>query len=54
MSGLSQITLGYAEGTEATRAKTAMDLDYIRRAGFALDLWITWRTIVTVLTGRGD
>ncbi len=54
MSGLSQITLGYAEGTEATRAKTATDLDYIRRAGFALDLWITWRTIVTVLTGRGD
>lgn len=54
MSGLSQIRLGYVVGTEATRAKAATDLEYITHAGFALDLWIVWRTLVTVLTGRGD
>lgn len=54
MSGLSQIKLGYAVGTEATRAKAATDLDYINRAGFALEFWIVWRTVVTVLAGRGD
>lgn len=54
MSGLSQIRLGYVVGTEATRAKAVTDLEYISRAGFALDLWIVWRTFVTVVTGRGD
>ncbi|MBY4893388.1 sugar transferase [Rhodobacteraceae bacterium N5(2021)] len=54
MSGLSQIKLGYAVGLEATRAKALTDIDYIDRAGLALDLWIAWRTLVTVATGRGD
>lgn len=54
MSGLSQIKLGYAVGTEATRAKALTDMDYIARAGVRLDLWIAWRTLVTVVTGRGD
>lgn len=54
MSGLSQIKLGYAVGLDATRAKALTDIDYIDRAGLALDLWIAWRTLVTVVTGRGD
>lgn len=54
ISGLSQIKLGYAVGREATRAKALTDIDYIHRAGFRLDLWIVWRTLVTVVTGRGD
>ncbi len=54
MSGYAQITLGYAVGQEATRAKARADIDYIARAGFGLDLWITWQTILTVLTARGD
>ncbi|GAB5448068.1 sugar transferase [Gymnodinialimonas sp.] len=54
MSGLAQIKLGYAVGRDATRAKALSDIDYIRHAGFVLDLWITWRTLVTVFTGRGD
>ncbi len=53
ISGLAQIELGYAEGLEATRRKTAADIDYIRRAGLGLDLWIFWRTMVTVWTMRG-
>lgn len=54
MSGLSQIKLGYAVGLEATREKALTDIDYIARAGFRLDLWIVWRTLVTVARGRGD
>ena len=54
MSGLSQIRLGYVVGTEATRAKAVTDIEYIARASFALDLWIVWRTFITVVTGRGD
>ena len=53
ISGLAQIELGYAQGFEATRLKTAADIDYIRRASLGLDLWIFWRTIVTVWTMRG-
>ncbi|WP_341863960.1 sugar transferase [Gymnodinialimonas sp. 57CJ19] len=54
ISGLSQITLGYAEGVEATRAKALSDIEYINQAGFRMDLWIVWRTLVTIATGRGD
>lgn len=54
MSGLSQIQLGYAVGTEATRRKALSDIDYIARAGVRLDLWIVWRTLVTMVNGRGD
>ncbi|HID68103.1 MAG TPA: sugar transferase [Roseibacterium sp.] len=54
ISGLSQIRLGYAVGTEATRAKARTDMEYIARASFEMELWIVWRTVVTVLTGRGD
>jgi lipopolysaccharide/colanic/teichoic acid biosynthesis glycosyltransferase len=53
ISGLAQTELGYAEGLEATRLKTATDIDYIRRASLRLDLWIFWRTMVTVWTMRG-
>jgi len=53
ISGLAQIELGYAEGVDATRLKTRADLDYIRRADVRLDLWIFWRTIVTVVRMRG-
>ena len=53
ISGLAQIELGYAEGVDATRLKTAADIDYIRRASSTLDAWIFWRTIVTVIGMRG-
>ena len=34
-------------------AKVAADLHYIRHAGYRLDTLIFWRTLVTVVTGRG-
>lgn len=54
ISGLAQVELGYANGTEATKAKTEADLYYIRNAGFRLDLYIFLRTIQVVLTRKGS
>ena len=53
ISGLAQIRLGYAQGIEGTRRKTTADLTYIRNASLALDIWIFWRTMVTVWQMRG-
>lgn len=54
ISGLAQIDLGYIEGTDATRLKTAADIAYIQNAGFRLDILILWRTIATVIGMRGS
>jgi len=53
ISGLAQVTLGYAVGVEATRAKTTADLTYLRHAGPALEARIFWRTLVTVALRKG-
>ena len=53
ISGLAQVELGYAAGIDATAAKVAADLHYIRHACYRLDTLIFWRTLVTVVTGRG-
>lgn len=53
ISGLAQTQLGYAAGIEATTAKVRADLYYIQNAGFRLEAWIFWRTLVTVLGRHG-
>lgn len=55
ISGLAQISVGYAEGTEATRLKVQADMTYIERASFGMDLWIFWQTLlfVALWTRRG-
>ena len=53
ISGLAQVGLGYAEGLEATRAKTAVDHYYIEHAGFRLDTVIALKTVQAVLFGAG-
>lgn len=53
ISGLAQTKNGYAEGIEATRAKVHSDLEYIRRASLGFDLWLIWRTLVTVVKAEG-
>lgn len=53
ITGLSQVSLGYIEGCEATRAKAKMDVEYARRASFALDTKIVLRTIVVILRMGG-
>ena len=53
VSGLAQVGLGYAEGIEATRAKTAVDHYYIEHAGFRLDSLIVLKTIQAILFRAG-
>ena len=53
ISGLAQVTLGYAEGTDATAAKTRADLHYILHSGWRLEAWIVWQTLRTILLCRG-
>ncbi|MCB5197695.1 sugar transferase [Loktanella sp. TSTF-M6] len=54
ITGLAQTEVGYVDGREGLDRKVAADLAYIRDRSIALDLWITWRTIVTVFTGKGS
>lgn len=54
ISGLAQVTLGYAVGTERTRAKARADIEYIRNIGYAMDVRVFFRTIQTVLLRRGS
>lgn len=54
ISGLAQTEVGYVEGTEATRRKVRADLDYIRNMGFRQELWLVWRSVVTVLRLKGS
>jgi lipopolysaccharide/colanic/teichoic acid biosynthesis glycosyltransferase len=53
ISGLAQVTLGYAEGLDATRAKATADLAYIRNASLGLEVRIFWLTLATVLMRKG-
>jgi lipopolysaccharide/colanic/teichoic acid biosynthesis glycosyltransferase len=51
ISGLSQIRLGYAEGLNATKKKSKIDIFYINNANFALDMKIFFGTILIILKG---
>ena len=53
ISGLAQVDLGYAEGSDATRKKVAKDHYYIHHAGFYQELRLIFATIVTVVTMAG-
>lgn len=53
ISGLAQVTLGYAEGVDATRAKANADLAYIHNASIGLEAQVFWLTLVTVIMRRG-
>lgn len=53
ISGWAQVRLGYAEGFELTAEKTRLDLLYIRKAGWWLEMRILWRTVVVIVTGFG-
>ena len=53
ISGLAQVTLGYAVGIDATRAKTLRDLNYIRNAGFGMELRIIAMTFRTIFGRHG-
>lgn len=53
ISGLAQVTLGYVEGIEATKAKVGADVLYISTACFALEAQLVFMTIKTILKQAG-
>jgi lipopolysaccharide/colanic/teichoic acid biosynthesis glycosyltransferase len=53
ISGLSQIRLGYAEGIDATKRKSNIDIYYINNLSFYLDAKIFFATILTIIKGYG-
>lgn len=54
ISGLAQTEVGYVQGIAGTRRKVGADVYYILHAGWRLELFIFWRTLVVVFTGRGS
>ncbi len=53
ISGLAQIRGGYVSDLDSYRRKLALDLLYIRRRSFLLDLKIAFKTVLVILTGFG-
>lgn len=53
ISGLAQVSLGYAEGIDETRSKTSADLYYIEHTNFWLDTRIVMKTIKTIVSRAG-
>jgi lipopolysaccharide/colanic/teichoic acid biosynthesis glycosyltransferase len=53
ISGWAQVKSGYAVELEEVRKKLSYDLFYLKNFSFSLDLQILFRTVTTVLTGKG-
>jgi len=53
ISGLAQTDLGYVDCSEGTRRKVALDLRYVEEMSLRLDLYVFWRTLVTVFGRKG-
>ena len=53
LTGLAQISAGYADNLESYRKKLAWDLLYIKKRSLGLDLLIVLKTIFVVLSQRG-
>ncbi|WP_108330467.1 exopolysaccharide biosynthesis polyprenyl glycosylphosphotransferase [Limnohabitans sp. 2KL-1] len=53
LTGWAQVQQGYAASVDETAIKLSYDLYYITHYSLAMDLLIVFKTIQTVLTGRG-
>ncbi len=54
ITGLAQVSMGYAEGEEDTVKKTLFDQAYIRKVSLRTDIYIMFRTLVVMATGFGS
>ena len=54
ISGLAQIRLGYAEGLDATRNKTEVDIYYIENVNIYLDMKILLNTFLVMIKRIGN
>ncbi|WP_114287438.1 sugar transferase [Candidatus Halocynthiibacter alkanivorans] len=53
ISGLAQVSLGYIEGSDATRAKVRKDLEYIQNVSILTENQLVLKTIRTVFGRAG-
>ena len=53
VTGWAQVNRGYCATVEENTEKLAYDLFYIKNISIALDMLILFRTIKTMLLGRG-
>ena len=53
ISGYAQTEVGYADSSELIRDKVKADAHYIENRSVALEAWIFWRTILTVVSRKG-
>lgn len=54
ISGLAQVTDGYANDFQTYKNKLDLDLEYINNQGYFLDLKIALKTILVILTCHGS
>lgn len=48
ITGLAQLKYGYTSDEAGTVRKLKWDLEYIRRAGYRLELYVVWETVIFV------
>jgi len=53
ITGLAQVSSGYASSVEDYKAKLALDRLYVNNRCLSLDIKIAFRTVLTVITGSG-
>jgi lipopolysaccharide/colanic/teichoic acid biosynthesis glycosyltransferase len=53
VTGLAQVRGGYADNPKAIERKARFDHHYVRRASLPLALYVVWRTIWVMMSGRG-
>ena len=53
ITGLAQVSSGYASSVDSYRRKLALDLLYIKKRCFLLDIQIALKTVIVILTGSG-
>ena len=53
ITGWAQVNYGYADNLEATIEKLTYDLYYVRHMSPWVDLSVVWRSVLTVLSGKG-
>ncbi|WP_371170286.1 sugar transferase [Aliiroseovarius sp. 2305UL8-7] len=53
ISGFAQTEIGYVEGADETARKVQADLHYIANRSIRFELWIFWRTLITIISRSG-
>jgi lipopolysaccharide/colanic/teichoic acid biosynthesis glycosyltransferase len=53
LTGLAQVLQGYPDDERGYRRKLALDMVYIQHQSILLDVWISLKTVLVMVTGHG-